>query len=175
MPDVADREGRDVLEAPVTGGGGPIEVRFAAVVPWVPTLGLGLGVGVAPVAPAGRLAVVGGVLVLDVDVLDMPFMLLPSCLVGLLTGLLKPLKVALAPGVGLALPTTALLLFPGTPSCFFNPLTPAYILEGRDLGAPAVPVVLVGFGFGCGGSGGCSGCSSTCLTPAERKNMPYPG
>ena len=77
-----------------------------------PTLGLVLVVGAGAVVPAVRLAAaVGGVLVLDVDVLEMP--LPPSCLVGLLTGLLKPLRPDLAPGVGLAVSMIALALLPG--------------------------------------------------------------
>jgi hypothetical protein len=115
-------------------------------------LGLGLGVGVDPVVPTGRLAAVGGVLVLDVDVLEAP--LLPSCLVGLLVGLLKPLRPARAAGVGLAVPITALPRLPGAASPFFRPLNPVCRLEGRDLGAPVVPAALVGFGLACGGGGG---------------------
>jgi hypothetical protein len=134
-------------------------------------LGLGLGVGVDPVVPAGRLAAVGGVLVLDVDVLEAP--LLPSCLVGLLVGLLKPTRPALAAGVGLAVPITALPRLPGATSPFLTPLTPACRLEGRDLGAPVVPAPFVGFDLACGGGGGrLCGCSRTCRTPAARRNMP---
>jgi hypothetical protein len=134
-------------------------------------LGLGLGVGVDPAVPGGRLAAVGGVLVLDVDVLDAP--LLPSCLVGLLVGLLKPLRAALTAGVGLALPITALPRLPGAASPFFRPLTPACRLEGRDLDAPVVPAAFAGFELvcGCGGGRPCGG-SSTCRTPAARRNMP---
>lgn len=122
-----------------------------------------------PFVPAGRFAAVGGVLVLDVDVLDMP--LLPSCLVGLLVGLLKPLRPALALGVGLAVPTAALALLTCPASCLFRPLTPVCTLEGRCFEAGVAPA-LVGFGFACGGGGCCSGCSNTCRTPAARKNMP---
>jgi hypothetical protein len=86
-------------------------------------LGLDLGAAAGAVVPAGLLvAAVGGVLVLDVDVLDIP--LLPSCLVGLLVGLLKPLRPALAAGVGLDVPITALPRLPDTTSCFFRPLSP---------------------------------------------------
>jgi hypothetical protein len=167
-------DGLDVLEAPGTAAGGIIEVRLEGAVLCGPTLGLAL-VGAGAVVPAVRLAAaVGGVLVLDVDVLDMP--LPPSCLVGLLTGLLKPLRPDLAPGVGLAVSMIVLALLPGATSCFLTPFPPACILDGRGFPIPAAPLAAVGFGFACDcgcGSFGCSGgCSSTCLTPAARKNMP---
>lgn len=138
-------EGLAGLELVVAGGGGPIEVLLEATVLCEPILCLDLGAAVDPVAAAGRLAVVGGVFVLDVDVLETP--LLPSCLVGLLVGLLKPLKAALAAGVGLAVPITALPRLPGATSCFLSPLTPACRLEGRDLGAAAAAGAFVGFGL----------------------------
>jgi hypothetical protein len=120
------------------------------------TLGLVLVVGAGAVVPAVRLAAaVGGVLVLDVAVLVMP--LLPSCLVGLLTGLLKPLRPDLAVGVGLAVSMIALALLPGATSCFLTfPLD--CILDGRGLPIPAAPLAPVGFGLGCCcGSFGCCG------------------
>lgn len=138
-------EGLVVLELVVVGGGGPIEVLLEATVVCEPILCLDLGAAVGPVAAAGRLAVVGGVFVLDVDVLETP--LLPSCLVGLLVGLLKPLKAALAAGVGLAVPNTALPRLLGATSCFLSPFTPACRLEGRDLGAAAVAGAFVCFGL----------------------------
>ena len=139
-------EGLVVLELVVVGGGGPIEVLLEATVLCEPILCLDLGAAVGPVAAAGRLAVVvGGVFVLDVDVLETP--LLPSCLVGLLVGLLKPLKAALAAGVGLAVPNTALPRLLCPTSCFLSPLTPAWRLEGRDLGAAAAAGAFGGFGL----------------------------
>lgn len=137
------------------------------------TLGRDLWVGVAPVVPVVLLeAAVAGVLVLEAAAPTPPFS--PSCFVGLLVGLLKPLRPVLAPGVGLAVPATALVLRTWPASCFFAPLTPACKLEGRDRAAPGAPgTVVAGLGFGCGcGCSGCSGCSRTCLTPAERKNIP---
>lgn len=131
-----------------------------------------LAAGAAPVVAVVRLAAVPGVLVLEVAVLDVP--LLPSCLVGLLTGLLKPLRPFLAAGVGLAVPITALALLFGAASCFFSPFAPTLILEGRGLAAPGVGLAGAGAGFGCGFGSGSSGCSSTCLTPVERRNMPNP-
>jgi hypothetical protein len=167
-------EGLVVLELAVVVGGGAIELLLEATVLCELILCLDLVVGAGPVVAVGRLAaVVGGVFVLDVDVLETP--LLPSCLVGLLVGLLKPLKPALAAGVGLPVPITALPRLPGATSCFLTPLTPACTLEGRDLEAAVVVDALVGFGLACGGGGGagcCAGCSSICLTPAARKNMP---
>jgi hypothetical protein len=135
-------------------------------------LGLDLGAAAGAVVPAGLLvAAVGGVLVLDVDVLDIP--LLPSCLVGLLVGLLKPLRPALAAGVGLDVPITALPRLPDTTSCFFRPLSPTCKLTGRVFGAPVIPGAFAGFCVVCGAGSGCpSGCSSTCRTPPGRKNMP---
>ena len=138
-------EGLDGLELVVVGGGGPMEVLLEATVLCEPILCLDLGAAVGPVVAAGRLAVVGGVFVLDVDVLETPA--LPSCLVGLLVGLLKPLKAALAAGVGLDVPITALPRLPGGTSCFLSPLTPACRLEGRDLAAAAVAGAFVGFGL----------------------------
>lgn len=138
-------EGLVVLELVVVGGGGPIDVLLEATVLCEPMLCLDLGAAVGPVAAGGRLAVVGGVFVLDVDVLETP--LLPSCLVGLLVGLLKPLKAALAAGVELAVPNTALPRLLGAASCFLSPLTPACRLEGRDLGAAAAAGAFVGFGL----------------------------
>jgi hypothetical protein len=169
---VGASEGLVVLELNVVVGGGAIELLLETPVLWELMLCLDLVVGAGPVVAAGRLAaVVGGVLVLDVEVLETP--LLPSCLVGLLVGLLKPLRPALAAGVGLALPSTALPRLLGATSCFLRPLTPACTLEGRDLEAPVVPDALVGFGLACGGGGGgCAGCSNICLTPAARRNMP---
>ena len=137
------KEGLVVLELVVVGGGGPIEVLLEATVLCEPILCLDLGAAVGPVAAAGRLAVVGGVFVLDVDVLETP--LLPSCLVGLLVGLLKPLKAALA--AGLAVPNTALPRLLCPTSCFLSPLTPAWRLEGRDLGAAAAAGAFGGFGL----------------------------
>ena len=164
-------EGLVALEVAVVVGGGAIELLFEATVLWELILCLDLVVGVGPVAAVGRLAVVvGGVFVLDVDVLETP--LLPSCLVGLLVGLLRPLRPALAAGVGLALPNTALPRLLGATSCFLTPLTPACMLVGRDLETPVVADALVGFGLACGGGGCCAGCSSICLTPAARRNMP---
>jgi len=165
-------EGLVVLELAVVVGGGAIEVLLEATVLWEPILCLDLVVCVGAVVAVGRLAVVvGGVLVLDVDVLETP--LLPSCLVGLLVGLLRPLNPALAAGVGLAVPITALPRLLGAASCFLRPLTPACKLEGRDLGVPVAAAAVVGFGLACGGGGGCrSGCSNICLTPAARRNMP---
>lgn len=144
-----------VLEVPGTAAGGIIEVRLEGAVLCVPpTLGLVLVVGAGAVVPAVRLAAaVGGVLVLDVDVLEMP--LPPSCLVGLLTGLLKPLRPDLAPGVGLAVSMIALALLPGATSCFRTPFPPACILDGRGFPIPAAPLTPVGFGFACG-----CGCAS---------------
>lgn len=138
-------EGLAGLELVVAGGGGPIEVLLEATVLCEPMLCLDLGAAVGPVAAAGRLAVVGGVFVLDVDVLET--LLLPSCFVGLLVGLLKPLKAALAAGVGLAVPITALPRLPGATSCLFSPLTPACRLDGRDLGAAAAGGAFVDFGL----------------------------
>ena len=165
-------EGLVDLELAVVVGAGAIDVLFEATVLCEPILCLDLGAGVGPVAAAGRLAVVGGVFVLEVDPLETP--VLPSCLVGLLVGLLKPLNAALAAGVGLAVPITALPRLLGATSCFLSPLTPACMLEGRALGAAAVAETVVGFGLACGGGGGCrcSGCSSICLTPAARRNIP---
>ena len=148
-------DGLDVLEGGATAAGGAIEVRLEGAVLCGATLGLALVVGAGAVVPAVRLAAaVGGVLVLDVGVLVKP--LLPSCLVGLLTGLLKPLRPDLAAGVGLAVSMIALALLPGATSCFLTTFPLECILVGRGLPIPAAPLAPMGFGFGCCcGSFGC--------------------
>ena len=85
-----------------------------------------LGLGLAAGGGAG-LTLPGGVLVLEVELLDVP--LLPSCFVGLRMPVANR-----APGVGLPPPTALPLLSDrSTTACFFHPLTPACTLLGLPL------------------------------------------
>lgn len=144
----ADGGANDGLEAALEdGAAGGLAVGRAAAE--VEAAKLGLGFVVAAVVVEGLLEI-GGVLVLEVDVLEIP--LLPACLEGDLTGDRMPLNPGLAAGVGVAddVPTTL---------CLFTPLTPG-------LGLPATPlptVLLLAFGLAS---------STTRFTPVGRRNMP---
>lgn len=108
-------------------------------------------VGGAAAPPTLLAPAAGGVPVLEVPALDPP--LLPSCLVGLLVGLLSAARLLLPPGVGEPVPAPSVLVLLWTAaSCFLTPLT---TLLGLGL------AVVLGFAG-----------SSTCLTPLGRRNMP---
>ena len=112
-------------------------------------LGLGLAAGTAT-----GLFLPGGVLVLDVDALDVP--LLASCFVGLRMPVPSP-----GPGVGLPEIALALLSGPLPAACFFSPLSPACTPLGL---LPFATTPLAGPAFGC---------SMTCRMPLGRRNMPW--
>lgn len=134
---------------------GKVDVRRLVVVTGGAILCLdGLGV-----TPGAALLPAGGVLVREVDVLEIP--LLPSCFVGDLAGECKPPAVR-APEVGL--PTMALPLLPGASAmpCLFTPLTAVCTLLGLALGCePLTADLALGFVS-----------SSTWRTPAGLQNMP---
>lgn len=122
-----------------------------------------LGLCFAAAAPGGALLPAGGVLVLEVDVLDDP--LVPNCFVGDFTGDRRPVP-NLAPGVGLPAMMLALLPAPFTLLSLLNPFTAVCTLFGLPL--PATPLlVMPGLTFGFTSS-------TTCRTPAGLRNMPYP-
>jgi hypothetical protein len=134
--------------------GGIIDV----LLPTAAVLGAILARGFVAVVVGAPVLLAGGVFVREEAVLPAP--LTPNCFVGLLVGLRNPLRALLALGVGLPPPPpTPLILL--SASCFLTPLTPACTLLGRLLVTAATAL---GLGF--------STCSSTCLTPAGRRNMP---
>lgn len=154
-----------VLEAAVPGADGSVDVlRLAPTVLDGARLALLL---FAATPDTDLLPAAGGVPVLDVEVLDVPFV--PSCFVGLFTGERIPLAT-LAAGVGV--PCNVLALLPGSSLnsvCLLAPLTAAepWMLLGRALfvGTP-LPVAAFGFAFGAS--------CNTLATPDGRQKMPYP-
>ena len=91
----------------IVGPDGSVDVRRETEVPEGAKLGLDFG---AVVPGRIRFAPAGGVFVLEVEALPAPFVL--NCFVGLLSGDRTPLDPGLAPGVGLAASTLALLSSP---------------------------------------------------------------
>lgn len=140
----------------VEGGGIADVLRLAAVVGGC-MLCLGLGAVLV-----GGFFPTGGVLVLDVDVLETP--LLPSCFVGDFAGDRNPLKPDLGTGVGVSVIALALLPGPSTRLCLFSPLAALCVLVGLLFPANTLAEA---FGFALTSS-------NTCRTPVGRKNIPYP-
>ena len=134
-------------------GGGMADILRLAVVLGAARLGRGL----TPATPGGFLPA-GGVFVLDVDALDTP--LLPSCFVGDFVGDRMPFNPDLAPGVGLLAIALALLPGASTRLCLLSPLTG----PGR-LAFAGAPLLAAACALGFASS-------STCRTPAGRRNMP---
>lgn len=154
-----------VLEAAVPGAGGNVDVLRPA-----PTVLDGARLALllfAAIPGTGLLPAAGGVPVLDVEELDVPFA--PSCFVGLFTGDRMPLAT-LAAGVGV--PCNVLALLPGSSLnnvCLLVPLTAAEpcMLLGRAPFAGA-PLLTGALGFALGAS------CNTLATPDARQKMPYP-
>lgn len=154
-----------VLEEAVPGADGSVDVLRPA-----PTVLEGARLArllFAAIPGTGLLPAAGGVPVLDVEELDVPFV--PSCFVGLFTGDRIPLAT-LAAGVGVACNVLALL--PGSSLnnvCLLVPFTAAepWMLLGRAafVGAPLL-VDALGFPFAVS--------CSTLATPDARQKMPYP-
>ena len=151
------RDGPEVLcDAVVEGGGIPEVLR-----PTVVLGGCRLCLGLPAAAPTGLLPA-GGVLVLDVEVLEAP--LLASCLVGDFAGDRMPLNPLFPAGVGLLAIALPLLPGPSNRLCLFRPSGPGCILLGLALPGTLLPAA---FALGLASS-------STCRTPAGRRNMPCP-
>ena len=134
-------------------------LREAGVVAGGAILGLGFALALGAI-----LFPSGGVLVLDVAVLEGP--LVPNCFVGDFVGDRRPLSI-LAPGVGLPPIALALLPEPFAASCLLSPFTALCTLLGLPRPkAPFVTAPSLALGFTS---------SSTRRTPAGRQNMPCPG
>lgn len=156
---------REVLEETVPGADGSVDVLRPA-----PTAldGARLALLLFAATPeTGLLPATGGVPVLDVEALDVPFV--PSCFVGLFAGDRMPLAT-LAAGVGV--PCNILARLPGSSFnnvCLLVPFTAAVpcMLLGRALFVGA-PLLVAALGLALDVS------CNTLATPDARQKMPYP-